>query len=126
MNSIETFDQDQMTSEAPITPAIPTSDNLQGSDEAVKSENTSLVAAGDAVPPKKQAIVVYEGDERWQPPRQLGFATEEDASDDDEQPEDDKEATMVSGSDKVAHGDLLALYTSDSEVCCACALHFYP
>lgn len=67
----------------------------------------------DIAPPKKQAIVVYEGDERWQPPRRAGFAA--DVSDEDEN-DQEEEASTVSGSEEADNGDPLAKLPSDSEV----------
>lgn len=92
--------------EHPITPTAPTESSLT-TGELNPSSN------GVSQPAKKQAIVVYEGDERWQPPRQLGFADADDGSDEDRNNED--EASSASGSD-AEHGDLLAEYPSDSEV----------
>lgn len=79
---------------------------------SILSREPKEAASGDSAP-KKQAIVVYEGDERWQAPRHAGFAVEEGEGSDDEQ---DDDASTASGSETVAHGDLLAGYSSDSEV----------
>lgn len=63
--------------------------------------------------PRKKAIVVYEGDERWQPPSGPAFAENES---DEEQPDQEDEVSTVSGSDDPeGHADLLADYASDSE-----------
>lgn len=106
------------TSETPAIPASPSPEP----EEINPIVSTSTAVTNGTAPARKQAIVVYEGDERWQPPRQLGFAAgaaggeEGDASDE----EDDEGETNVSGSgDDAEHGDLLAGYASDSEVCVA-------
>lgn len=106
------------TSETPPIPASPSPEPEEIN--PIVNTSTAVTTNGTgAAPARKQAIVVYEGDERWQPPRQLGFAApatggdEADASDE----EDDEGATTVSGSgDDAEHGDLLAGYASDSEV----------
>lgn len=109
------------TSDTPSTPAEPTPsrDEINAPVSVPEPAVTVTASASDSVvaaPAKKQAIVVYEGDERWQPPRQLGFVGNASDDEQDDQ-EDEDEASTVSGSDDVDHGDLLAGYESDSEVC---------
>lgn len=67
-----------------------------------------------ASPQKKKAIVVYEGDERWQPPKNPGFIVDEES--DEEGDDQDDEASTVSGSEEAETADLLEKFPSDSEV----------
>lgn len=64
--------------------------------------------------PKKKAIVVYEGDERWQPPSGPAFAGNQ--SDGEPHDQNDEASTGSETESPADHGDLLADYSSDSEV----------
>ena len=82
------------------------------------SPNPAVPSAGEgnANPKssKKKAIVVYEGDERWQPPSGSAFARNQS---DDEPHDQEDEASDASESEGPAeHCDFLVDYASDTEV----------
>jgi hypothetical protein len=66
---------------------------------------------------RKQAIVVYEGEEGWQPPRQPKFAETEETKADSDDEDDEASTVSCTDSESEEHGDLLAHYPSDTEVC---------
>lgn len=82
--------------------------------EASSASSEPIEEIGNVSPaPKKKAIVVYEGDERWQPPKNTGFIADEES--DEEGDDQDDEASTVSGSEEAETADLLAKFPSDSE-----------
>lgn len=84
--------------------------------EAPSASSEPIEEIGTVAPAqKKKAIVVYEGDERWQPPKHTGFIADEES--DEEGGDQDDEASTVSGSEEAETADLLAKFPSDSEVC---------
>jgi hypothetical protein len=63
-------------------------------------------------PTKKRAVLVYEGDERWQPPK-IPRPSPEQLSDAEE---DEEEEESPEGDQQAEQGDLLANYPDDTEV----------
>lgn len=65
-------------------------------------------------PPKKRAVVVYEGDERWKGGNTAAFESEEE---EDEEDAEGKEKQDAEADAAVEAGDLLAGLPDDTEVC---------